>query len=158
MMLFHPAPPFPPLAIRRTCLQARVPYRSEIGDIFPRRPSHLPRHVTTRSIPPSPQEPPRHPPALTLLPPSHPAFLIKLSTASSLDQPCSTATSGRYVAPSLRPRCVKLMRRPWVPRVQSSASAQGSKFARRVRLQEREGRRARGMGWKRVSSKAEVRA
>lgn len=45
-----------------------------------------------------------------------------------------------------------------MPRVQSIASSVGSKSARSVRLHDRLGRSVGGIGAKRVSSKAEVRA
>ena len=50
------------------------------------------------------------------------------------------------------------IRRPCVPSVQSIGSATGSKSASNVKLQERLGSRVAGMGEKRVSSSAEVRA
>jgi hypothetical protein len=46
---------------------------------------------------------------------------------------------------------------PWRPSTQSIASRHGSKFARRVREQDKDEMRAEGIGEKRVSSKADVR-
>lgn len=46
------------------------------------------------------------------------------------------------------------MRKPWVPRVQSSGSEAGVKAVRRVTEVEREGSSESEMGEKRVSSKA----
>lgn len=45
-----------------------------------------------------------------------------------------------------------------MPTLQSRGEVQDSKSASKVREQERDGRRERGIGLKRVSSKAEVRA
>lgn len=88
------------------------------------------------------------------LPEEYPAFRIKLVSVSSFVHPCSRATSGRYVAEYRLAWWVKDMRRPWVPRVQSSGVEQGVKAVRRVTDTERCGSSGLCMGGKRVSSYA----
>jgi hypothetical protein len=86
--------------------------------------------------------------------PLHPALRIKLTMVSSLVQPCSFATSGRYVDPYRRPLCVKEMRSPCTPRSQSRGDETGSKLVSSVTPTSSCGRSDSGMGEKRVSSSA----
>ena len=90
----------------------------------------------------------------SLLRPVQPAFRMRLIIVSSLDHPCSTATSGRYVAPYRRPRCVKEMRRPCVPRLHSNGWAQEVKVCKSVMCVAKEGSSEVWIGGKRVSSNA----
>lgn len=60
MILLHPPPPLPPLAVRRTGLQARVPDGGEVTDLLPRPPRPTTAIQPLHPLPSSPQEPPRH--------------------------------------------------------------------------------------------------
>ena len=77
---------------------------------------------------------------------SHPAFRIRLSSVSSCVHPCSTATSGKYVAPCLRYLWVNVIRIPCLPSSQSMGPSHSSKSASRVNEHERPGTSFMSMG------------